>query len=53
VAGLTFDIPTGKAMVTKQDHHTAMNMYIAKTGGGTLKIVKKLGMIAPAKQCPA
>jgi urea transport system substrate-binding protein len=53
MAGLTFDIPTGKAMVTKQDHHTAMNMYIAKTGGGTLKIVKKLGMIAPAKQCPA
>jgi urea transport system substrate-binding protein len=53
MAGLTFDIPTGRAMVTKEDHHTAMNMYIAETEGGTLKVVKSLGMIAPAKQCKA
>lgn len=51
MAGLSFDIPTGKAMITKEDHHVAMNMYIGKTGGGTLNVEKALGMIEPAKQC--
>lgn len=51
MAGLSFDIPTGKAMITKEDHHIAMNMYIGKTGGGTLNVEKALGLIEPAKQC--
>ncbi|WP_169569674.1 substrate-binding protein [Sneathiella limimaris] len=51
MAGLTFDIPTGKAMITEADHHVAMNMYIGKTGGGTLNVEKALGVIEPAKQC--
>jgi urea transport system substrate-binding protein len=51
MAGLEFEIPTGKAMVTKDDHHTAMNMYIARTSQGTLLVEKALGRIDPAKQC--
>ena len=49
--GLSFNIPTGKAQITTGDHHTAMNMYIAKTEGGGLKIVKPLGLIAPESGC--
>ena len=51
MGGLTFDIPTGKATITKEDHHVAMNMYIGKTEGGSLKVEKSLGVIEPAKQC--
>jgi len=51
MSGLSFDIPTGKAMITAEDHHVAMNMYIGKTGGGTLNVEKALGMIEPSKQC--
>ncbi len=51
MAGLSFDIPTGKAMISKEDHHIAMNMYIGKTAGGTLNVEKALGVIEPAKQC--
>lgn len=51
MSGLSFDIPTGKAMITAEDHHVAMNMYIGKTGGGTLNVEKALGLIEPAKQC--
>ncbi|WP_169545994.1 substrate-binding protein [Sneathiella aquimaris] len=51
MGGLSFDIPTGKAMITENDHHVAMNMYIGKTGNGTLNVEKKLGVIAPEGQC--
>lgn len=51
MAGLSFEIPTGPAMITKEDHHVAMNMYIARTSNGTLNIAKKLGVIEPAPQC--
>lgn len=51
MAGLSFDIPTGPAMITEDDHHTAMNMYIARTKDGTLNVAKKLGVIDPAPQC--
>lgn len=51
MSGLSFDIPTGKAMITAEDHHIAMNMYIGKTGGGTLNVEKALGLIEPSKQC--
>ena len=51
MAGLSFTIPTGPAMITEDDHHTAMNMYIAKTEDGTLKVAKELGLIKPAPQC--
>lgn len=51
MSGLSFDIPTGKAMITAEDHHVAMNMYIGKTGGGTLNVEKALGLISPSKQC--
>ncbi|MFT6557344.1 substrate-binding protein [Sneathiella sp.] len=51
MGGLSFDIPTGKAMITEKDHHVAMNMYIGKTGNGTLNVEKKLGVIAPEGQC--
>ncbi|MBE7637261.1 ABC transporter substrate-binding protein [Sneathiella sp. P13V-1] len=51
MAGLEFNIPTGKASITKDDHHVAMNMYIGKTAGGSLQVEKSLGIIEPAKQC--
>jgi urea transport system substrate-binding protein len=51
MAGLKFNIPTGPAMITKEDHHIAMNMYIGKTGGGSLNVEKALGLIEPARQC--
>ncbi|WP_025899499.1 substrate-binding protein [Sneathiella glossodoripedis] len=51
MSGLSFDIPTGKATITKEDHHVAMNMYIGKTEGGTLNVEKALGVIEPSKQC--
>ncbi len=53
MAGLSFPIPTGEARITETDHHVSLNMYIAKTDAGTLKIVKPLGRIDPAPQCPA
>ena len=49
--GLSFEIPTGAASITKDDHHTAMNMFIAKTENGTLNVAKELGIIEPAPQC--
>jgi branched-chain amino acid transport system substrate-binding protein/urea transport system substrate-binding protein len=51
MAGLSFDIPTGKATITTDDHHVSMNMYIARTEGGGLKVVERLGRIDPALQC--
>lgn len=51
--GMTFEIPTGQATITAEDHHVAMNMYIAKTEHGTLNVAKKLGIIEPAPQCGA
>jgi branched-chain amino acid transport system substrate-binding protein/urea transport system substrate-binding protein len=51
MSGLSFEIPTGPAMITPKDHHTAMNMYIAKTEDGTLNVVESLGMIKPDAQC--
>ena len=53
LTGLAFDIPTGPAQITVDDHHTSMNMYIARTEGGSLKIVEPLGRIDPAAQCAA
>ncbi|WP_373088525.1 substrate-binding protein [Sneathiella sp.] len=51
MAGLSFEIPTGPAMITKEDHHTVMNMYIAKTENGELNVAKALGPIRPTNQC--
>jgi len=51
MAGLRFAIPTGEARITPADHHVAMNMYIARTEGGMLKVVKPLGVIEPESGC--
>jgi urea transport system substrate-binding protein len=51
MSGLSFEIPTGPAMITEKDHHTAMNMYIAKTENGSLNVAKALGFIEPTAQC--
>ena len=51
MAGLDFDIPTGKAHITAGDHHVAMNMYIARTEAGSLKVVRALGRIDPISGC--
>ena len=53
MAGLTFEIPTGAATITADDHHVAMNMFIAKTEAGELRVVEPLGSIEPASGCSA
>ena len=53
MAGLTFKIPTGAATITAGDHHVAMNMFIAKTEAGELRVVEPLGSIEPASGCSA
>jgi urea transport system substrate-binding protein len=49
--GLVFDIATGRASILAGDHHTAMQMYIAKTEDGTLRVADRLGVVAPESGC--
>ncbi len=53
MAGLSMSIATGTASITQGDHHTAMQMYIAKTENGSLRVVEKLGVIQPLSGCRA
>ncbi|GKQ49364.1 ABC transporter substrate-binding protein [Bradyrhizobium sp. Ce-3] len=50
MAGLTIPSPAGPVTLG-QDHHTAMNMFIAKTLGTELVQVRALGAIAPQPGC--
>ncbi|MGY4313500.1 ABC transporter substrate-binding protein [Bradyrhizobium sp. JR3.5] len=50
MAGLTIASPTGPVTLG-QDHHAAMNMFIAKTQGTELVQVRPLGVIAPQPGC--
>ena len=47
---LTVKTPTGDILIGK-DHHVTMNMFLAKTEGAGLAVVKPLGAIAPAPGC--
>jgi len=51
--GLVFDVATGRTSIVANDHHTAMQMYIAKTEDGSLRVVDRLGVIAPVSGCAA
>jgi branched-chain amino acid transport system substrate-binding protein/urea transport system substrate-binding protein len=51
--GLVFDVATGRASIMAEDHHTAMQMYIAKTEDGSLHVVDHLGVVAPKSGCSA
>src|SRR6476661_5776170 len=42
--------PGGPAEMVAGEHHVRMNMYIARSEGGTFKVVKNLGHIDP-KEC--
>jgi len=42
--------PGGPAEMVPGQHHVRMNMYIARSDGGTFKVVKNLGHIDP-KEC--
>jgi urea transport system substrate-binding protein len=48
--GLTFPSPSGPMTIGK-DHHTTMNMFLAKTKGPDLVQVRALGEIAPESGC--
>ncbi|MGY3574917.1 ABC transporter substrate-binding protein [Bradyrhizobium sp. USDA 4504] len=50
MAGLTVPSPTGPVTLG-QDHHAAMNMFIAKTQGSELVQIRALGEIAPEPGC--
>lgn len=50
MAGLTIASPTGLVTLS-QDHHAAMNMFIARTQGTELVQVRPLGEIAPQPGC--
>ena len=49
--GLTLPVATGTAQITPGDHHVAMQMYIARTEGGQLRVVERLGAISPQSGC--
>ncbi|MGO1120494.1 substrate-binding protein [Rhodovibrionaceae bacterium A322] len=49
--GLTMDSPTGPLSIGAADHHVTFNMFLAKTEGNGLKVVKSLGEIAPEAGC--
>ena len=53
MAGLSLKVATGTAQITPGDHHVAMQMYIARTEGGQLRVVERLGTIAPQSGCRA
>jgi len=53
MAGLTLATATGTMTITPGDHHMAMQMYIARTEAGQLRVVEKLGVIAPQSGCRA
>jgi branched-chain amino acid transport system substrate-binding protein/urea transport system substrate-binding protein len=48
--GLTFTSPAGPVTIG-QDHHAAMNLFLAKTKGPDLVLVRALGEIAPVAGC--
>ncbi|MGY3528050.1 ABC transporter substrate-binding protein [Bradyrhizobium sp. USDA 4452] len=50
MAGLTIASPTGPVTLG-QDHHVAMNMFIARTQGTELVQVRALGAITPQPGC--
>ncbi|MEO6269337.1 MAG: substrate-binding protein [Lautropia sp.] len=49
--GLSVDIPTGTMTIGKSDHHVTLNMYLARTEGNALTVVKSLGALAPQAGC--
>ena len=48
--GLTIQSPAGPVTIGK-DHHSTMNMFLAKTQGQDLVLVRALGEIAPESGC--
>ena len=51
MAGLTIPTATGPMRISPGDHHVAMEMFIARTEGGALRVVERLGAIEPASGC--
>jgi branched-chain amino acid transport system substrate-binding protein/urea transport system substrate-binding protein len=49
--GLTMNIPTGAMSIGKSDHHVTFNMYLARTEGAGLSVVKAMGALAPNAGC--
>tara|TARA_R110002072_G_scaffold176934_6_gene332798 strand:- start:7481 stop:8647 length:1167 start_codon:yes stop_codon:yes gene_type:complete len=49
--GLSMDSPTGPLSIGAADHHVTFNMFLAKTEGTGLAVVKALGEIAPQAGC--
>jgi len=49
--GLSLEIPTGPMTIGKTDHHVTMNMYLAKTEGNALTVVKPIGALVPQAGC--
>jgi len=50
LAGLTIQSPAGPVTIGK-DHHSTMNMFLAKTKGTDLVLVRALGEITPESGC--
>ena len=48
--GLEFESATGTVTIGKH-HHATMNMFMAKTQGRDLVVVRALGAIAPEPKC--
>jgi branched-chain amino acid transport system substrate-binding protein/urea transport system substrate-binding protein len=50
LTGLTITAPTGPVTIGK-NHHATMNLFLAKTQGDQLVVVRALGEIAPEPGC--
>ena len=51
MAGLDLTVATGTVRIDADDHHTAMQMFVARTERGALRVVERLGVIDPAPGC--
>ena len=51
MSGLDFAVPTGTAGLNARDHHISLNMYIARTEQGRLRVVEALGRCDPISGC--
>jgi branched-chain amino acid transport system substrate-binding protein/urea transport system substrate-binding protein len=49
--GLSMAIPTGTMSIGRTDHHATFNMYLARTEGAGLSVVKAMGALAPRAGC--
>lgn len=51
MAGLHYQIPTGRSRISPENHHSDLSMFVARTEGGALEVVEALGSLMPDPGC--